>query len=67
MDVTSKILGLFATLFLVLSLIFNLMPSWPRFPWDIQLRKGPIKFYFPLFSSLILSIVLTVMFNYFKN
>ena len=43
----------------------------PRIPWlgrlpgDLVVRRGPVTFYFPLVTSLVVSIVLTVLLNLF--
>ena len=36
-----------------------------RLPGDIFVRKGNFTFYFPLVTSIILSIVLTIILNFF--
>jgi hypothetical protein len=35
----------------------------PRLPGDIVVRKGGFTFYFPIVSSILLSLVLTVLLN----
>ncbi|HXG23020.1 MAG TPA: DUF2905 domain-containing protein [Chthonomonadales bacterium] len=35
----------------------------PRLPGDILIQRGSFSFYFPLMTSLILSIVLTILLN----
>jgi hypothetical protein len=35
----------------------------PKLPGDILIRRGSFTFYFPLMTSLILSIVLTILLN----
>lgn len=37
-----------------------------RLPGDIVIRKGNFTFYFPLITSLLLSLVLTILFNLFR-
>ena len=43
----------------------------PRIPWlghlpgDLMTRRGPLTFYFPLVTSLVVSIVLTILVNLF--
>ena len=37
-----------------------------RLPGDILLRRGNFTFYFPVITSIVLSIVLTVLFNIFR-
>ena len=36
-----------------------------RLPGDFTLRRGPVTFYFPLATSIVVSIVLTVLLNIF--
>jgi DUF2905 family protein len=38
-----------------------------RFPGDFYVRRGNISFYFPLATSIILSILLTVLFGLFRR
>lgn len=38
-----------------------------RLPGDIYVRRGSLSFYFPLATSIILSIVLTVIFALFRR
>lgn len=53
---------LFALVFLVMSLIVNIMPNFPHFPGDVVLSKIGIHIKIPLFSSLIIS-VLIILFS----
>lgn len=36
-----------------------------RLPGDIYVRKGPVSFYFPLMTGLLLSVLLTILLNLF--
>ena len=38
-----------------------------RLPGDIAVRRGNFSFYFPLVTSIILSILLTLIFNLFRR
>jgi hypothetical protein len=38
-----------------------------RLPGDIVVRRGNFSFYFPLVTSIILSILLTLLFNLFRR
>ena len=38
-----------------------------RLPGDIPVRRGNFSFYFPLVTSIILSILLTLIFNLFRR
>jgi hypothetical protein len=53
---------------LVLGLLFTLgsrIPGVGRLPGDIVYRKGNFTFYFPLVTSVLLSLVLTAVLNLF--
>ena len=38
-----------------------------RLPGDVTVRRGPVSFYFPLATSIILSILLTLLLNLFRR
>ena len=38
-----------------------------RLPGDIQMRRGNFSFYFPLTTSILLSIILTLLFAFFRR
>ncbi len=38
-----------------------------RLPGDFTVRRGPVTFYFPLASSILLSILLTLLMMYFRR
>lgn len=62
-----KMFSLLGTMFLVLGLLSNLIPKFPKIPGDIYINKPNIKIYIPWLSSLIIAVILTVMFNYFRK
>lgn len=62
-----KIFSLLGIVFLILGLLFNIMPNWPRLPGDIFIDKGPLKIYIPFTSAIILSVILTLILNYFSK
>ena len=43
------------------------IPLLGKLPGDIFLQRGSFKFYFPIMTSLILSIVLTILVNLFTR
>ncbi len=66
----AKILILVGVIFVVFGLIFLLVGKLPfvgRLPGDIYIKKGNFTFYFPLVTSIILSIILTILFNIFRR
>ncbi len=38
-----------------------------RLPGDFMVRRGPVTFYFPLVTSIIISIVLTLVMMFFRR
>ena len=45
--------------------VFGKMPGIGKLPGDIYVRKGSFTFYFPLATSLLLSLLLTLVFTLF--
>ena len=46
-------------------LVAGRIPWLGRLPGDIVVRRGPATFYFPIVTSIVLSILLTVLLNLF--
>jgi len=46
-------------------LVAGRIPGLGRLPGDIVVHRGPVTFYFPIVTSIVLSIVLTVLLNLF--
>lgn len=67
MENISKIFSLLATVFLILGLVFNIMPKLPRIPGDIYINRPGIKIYIPFTSAIIASIILTLVLNFFRK
>jgi hypothetical protein len=38
-----------------------------RLPGDFVVRRGPVSFYFPLVTSIVLSIILTLILSFFRR
>ena len=53
--------------FLVLGLLFNIMPKWPKIPGDIYIDRPGFKLYIPWLSSIVISVILTLIFNFFRK
>ena len=51
----------------VLGLLMMAGVPFGRFPGDFYVRRGHVSFYFPLVTSLILSIVLTLLLALFRR
>lgn len=60
-------LSLLGVVFLVLGLLFNIMPRLPRIPGDIYIDRPGIKIYIPFTSAIVISVILTLIFNFFKK
>ena len=48
---------------------FLVMAGFPlfRLPGDFTVRRGPVTFYFPLVTSIVLSLVLTLIMIFFRR
>ncbi len=65
-----KILLLFGVLMVLIGLVLIVAPKIPwlgRLPGDIVIKKDNFTFYFPLATSIILSIILTLLFSIFRK
>jgi membrane protein implicated in regulation of membrane protease activity len=64
-----RLLIIAGVVLLVAGLLFTAFPrlGLGRLPGDIVYRKGNFTFYFPLMTSIILSIVLTMIFWLFRR
>ena len=63
----AKMMILFGIVLIVsgfLLFLFDKIPGAGRLPGDIVVRKGNFSFYFPLATSLLISFVLTLIFNF---
>ena len=65
-----KIFILWGLIFILVGLLLTVMPNIPwigKLPGDIVIRKNNVTFYFPLASCIIISIILTLIFNLFRR
>jgi hypothetical protein len=65
-----KILIFCGLVLVVVGLIFLLGPKIPwlgKLPGDITIKKDNFTFYFPLASSIVISILLTILFSLFRR
>ncbi len=65
-----KFLILFGAIAVVVGVIFLISPNIPwlgRLPGDILIRRKNFTFYFPLATSLILSLLLTLLINFLRK
>lgn len=68
MSPIGKLLITFGALLILLGLAVQWLGKVPgigRLPGDIYVKKGPVTFYFPLVTSLLLSLVLSLAFAIF--
>ena len=66
----TKFFFILGAVFLAIGLLLLVSPNIPwlgRLPGDILIRKKNFTFYFPLATSIILSIILTVLINMFRK
>ncbi len=66
MESIGKIFSLLGVVFLLLGLIFNIMPKLPRIPGDIYINRPGIKIYIPFTSAIVISVIVTLLVNFFK-
>jgi len=67
-DSMGKLLIVMGVILIVVGGLFLLAPKLPflgRLPGDIAVRRGNWSFYFPLTTSILLSLLLTLLFNLF--
>jgi len=70
MNSFAKFFLILGAVFLTIGLVLMVAPKLPwlgRLPGDILIRKKNFTFYFPLATSVILSIILTVLINLFRK
>jgi hypothetical protein len=62
-----KLLVLAGAILLVLGLL--VMAGFPlfRLPGDFTVRRGPVTFYFPLVTSILLSVLVTLILMFFRR
>ena len=65
-----KLLALFGGLIMIigLALCSGFAPGWlGRLPGDIRIERGNSAFYFPIVTSIVLSVLLTLLLNFFRR
>ncbi|MBI4038230.1 DUF2905 domain-containing protein [Candidatus Daviesbacteria bacterium] len=67
MEDIGKILTLLGVVFLLLGLLWNLVGGLPKIPGDIYIDRPGVKVYIPWVSSIIISVILTMFFNFFRK
>ncbi len=61
------LLGVFIILVGVFLLVGEKIPWLGRLPGDIIIRKKSFTFYFPIVTSILISIILTLLFMFFRK
>jgi len=66
---SGRFLIIAGTVIIILGLIFMLSDKIPlgRLPGDLQFGSGRFKVYVPIATSVLLSVVLTIIFNFFAR
>jgi len=66
---SGRFLIIAGTVIIILGLIFMLSDKIPlgRLPGDLQFGSGRFKVYIPIATSVLLSVVLTIIFNFFAR
>jgi hypothetical protein len=59
------IIGVFLVVFGIIFVFWGRIPFLGRLPEDIAVQKGNVSFFFPLATSIVISLVLTVLLNLF--
>lgn len=69
MDQLGKIIIVFGILLIIIGLLvsFGGKIGLGKLPGDIYIDKGNIKFFFPITSSIIISIILSLLFKLFRK
>ncbi len=61
------VFGLFMVIVGLLLLFSAKIPMIGRLPGDFVIKKGNFTFYFPLATSIIISVILTILFSIFRK
>lgn len=70
MPALGKMLVIMGVLLVLIGLAFMFADKIPyigRFPGDIYIKRDRFSFYFPLTTSIIISIILTILFSLFRK
>lgn len=70
MPAFGKMFIIIGVLFIIIGLAFmfgDRIPFIGRLPGDIHIKKENFSFYFPITTSIIISIIITILFSIFKK
>jgi len=65
-----KLRIIFGGILIVIGLVFTYGPKIPwlgKLPGDISIKKDNLFYYFPITTSIIISIILTILFSIFRK
>jgi hypothetical protein len=65
-----KLLILWGLILVLVGLLLTVMPKIPflgRLPGDILIKKENFQFYFPIVTCIVISLILTLLFNLFRR
>jgi uncharacterized protein HemY len=62
-----KLLVILGLVIAAVGMLMMLGVPFGRLPGDMSYRRGNFSFHFPLVTSIILSIILTLLFNFFRR
>jgi len=62
-----KLLVIIGAVLMVVGLIVMAGVPLGRLPGDITVRRGPVTFYFPLVTSIVISVALTLLMMFFRR
>ncbi|OGW86578.1 MAG: hypothetical protein A3C35_08485 [Omnitrophica bacterium RIFCSPHIGHO2_02_FULL_46_11] len=63
-----KLFIIFGASLILIGILFQFVGKLPgigRLPGDIYIRKGPVTFYFPIVTSLAMSLILSLLVSFF--
>jgi hypothetical protein len=61
------VLGLVVAAIGVVLLFADRLPWLGRLPGDVRIERDNVRFYFPLATSLLISVILTILLNLFRR
>ena len=70
MPAMAKMLIIMGVVLIAVGLVIAYGPKIPwlgKLPGDISIKKGNFSFYFPITTSIIISIILTILFSVFRK
>ena len=62
-----KLLVIIGLVIAAVGLLIMMGLPFGRLPGDVSYRRGNFSFHFPIVTSIILSIILTLLFNFFRR